>query len=69
MLLGIGLRYVVIAGGAITFALIVFQILEGKRKIKFKGRLHQKVHRVTAYAILATALIHIYAALVYIGIL
>jgi hypothetical protein len=44
--------------GVIGFALVVFQMLLGYRKIKFPGRTHTKVHRRVAWAIVAVSLIH-----------
>jgi len=50
---------VVIASiGMIGFALIVFQMLVGFRKIKFAGRRHMKVHKGVAWAILGVTLFH-----------
>lgn len=53
----------VIAGGVLTFLLLVFQVLVGKRVIKFKGPLHWKIHRWSAYAMVVVALVHGLAAL------
>lgn len=53
----------VIAGGVLTFLLLVFQVLLGKRVIKFKGPLQWKVHRWTAYAMVVLAAVHGLAAL------
>ena len=50
--------------GVLAFGGLVFQILLGKRVIRFKGRTHQKVHRWVAYAITAVAAIHGLLALV-----
>jgi len=70
MLLGIPIESsLVLIGGLSLFALLVFQILVGLRKIKFKGRLHTKVHKWTAYAMLAVAIFHGLAALAYLGII
>lgn len=68
MLLGITIDpLVVIIGGVTLFALMVFQILQGLRKIKFKGKLHFKVHKAVAYAMLAVAVIHALTALAFFG--
>ena len=41
MLFGITIEpYMLIGGGIAIFTLVVFQILQGSRKIKFKGKLH-----------------------------
>lgn len=56
-------------GGGTLFALLAFQVLVGKRIIRFKGPLHTKVHRVSAYVLLAGALVHAYLALTFLGIL
>lgn len=69
MLLGITIEpYMLLMGGGALFALLGFQILVGLRKIKFKGPLHMKIHKWTAYAMLAFALFHATAALGYLGI-
>ncbi len=48
---------VVIASiGVVGFALIVFQILLGYRKIKIPGRRHMKVHKGVAWAIVGITL-------------
>lgn len=70
MLLGIRMTSgLVIAGGVTIFLLIVFQILVGKRKIKFKGPLHMKVHRWSAYAMVVVAALHAIAALALLGVI
>ncbi len=56
-----------VAGGAALLALIIFQILVGKRRIKFKGPAHMKVHRWSAYAMLVLAALHAIAALAFLG--
>jgi hypothetical protein len=50
--------------GVLAFGGLVFQILLGKRVIRFKGRTHMKVHRWLAYAITAFAAVHGLLALV-----
>jgi hypothetical protein len=37
---------------------MVFQILQGKRIIKFKGALHRKVHAASAWVLLSAAALH-----------
>lgn len=49
---------VIAAIGMVGFALLVFQMLVGMRKIKFAGRTHMKVHRRVAWAIMAVTLFH-----------
>jgi len=50
--------------GVLALAGLVFQILLGKRVIRFKGRTHMMVHRRVAYAITGIAAIHGFLALV-----
>lgn len=50
--------YLVAIGGIFTFLLLVFQVLVGRRNIKFKGALHMKVHKVVAYTLIGLALFH-----------
>ncbi len=70
MLFGITLtNTIVILGGTALLALVVFQILVGKRIIHFKGKLHMKVHRALAWAMLAFAVMHGIAALALFGII
>ncbi|GAB4289594.1 MAG: hypothetical protein Kow0067_15630 [Coriobacteriia bacterium] len=69
MLLGIRITStLVIYGGLVVFALFLFQVLQGSRVIRFKGRLHMKIHRASAYATLAVAAVHGLMALVYLGV-
>jgi len=44
--------------GFVTMALLVFQILVGMRKIKFKGRTHMKVHKWGAWALFGIGIVH-----------
>lgn len=44
--------------GIVALAGVVFQVLLGKRVIRFKGPAHMKVHRRVAYAIVVIAGIH-----------
>jgi cytochrome b561 len=68
MLLGIVIEpFMLIAGGSAIFLLLVFQVLQGKRKIKFKGPLHMKIHKLVAYALLLFSAFHALVALVYLG--
>ncbi|MRS11924.1 MAG: hypothetical protein EG823_02480 [Actinobacteria bacterium] len=70
MLLGLQIKsYMLVAGGGTLFALLVFQVLVGKRKIKFKGPLHPEVHKWLAYAMVVLAAFHALAALAYVGII
>jgi hypothetical protein len=50
--------YLVVAGGIVMLLLLVFEVLLGLRVIKFKGRLHSKVHRIVAFTLVALALAH-----------
>jgi hypothetical protein len=50
--------YVIIAGGVTLLLLLIFETLLGRRKIRFKGALHGKVHRWTAYTMVALAVVH-----------
>lgn len=52
-------------GGAALFTLMVFQVLVGMRKIRFKGRTHMKVHKWGAWALLVFALFHGFMGAVY----
>ncbi len=70
MLFGvIMLRDAAILSGVIGMALILFQVFEGKRKIRFKGRLHMRVHRWSAYALVAVSVTHLLIALRYLGVI
>ena len=55
-------------GGIVIFALTVVQMLIGYRKIRFKGRKHQKVHRIIAWLIVGGALIHGFLGMLYLGV-
>lgn len=69
MLLGITIEpYMLLMGGGALFTLLGFQVLVGLRKIKFKGPLHMKIHKWTAYAMLAFAVFHATAAIAYLGV-
>ena len=54
-----------IAGGLIIGLLVVLTMLVGLRKIRFKGRRHQKVHKALAWSILVVAAVHGFLALTY----
>lgn len=70
MLLGIAIKgWMLAAGGGALFTLLVFQVLQGMRKIRFKGALHMKVHKTVAYAMLALAAFHAVAALAFLGVI
>ncbi|PKQ19697.1 MAG: hypothetical protein CVT66_08770 [Actinobacteria bacterium HGW-Actinobacteria-6] len=69
MLFGITIPPIaLIMGGTSMFGLLVFQILVGQRKIKFKGALHMKVHKWVAYLIVLLAAFHAVAALAYVDV-
>lgn len=44
--------------GIAGFLLIVFQVLLGYRKIKLPPRVHMKVHRRVAWAIVGVSVVH-----------
>jgi len=68
MLLGITITgSMLVAGGAALFLLLAFQVLVGLRKITFKGKLHMKVHKYGAYAMVALTVFHATAALAFLG--
>ncbi len=60
-------RYFLVFGGAAVLVLLAFQVLQGKRKITFKGKLHMKVHRGVAYALVALSILHALAAMAFLG--
>ena len=55
--------YLIAIAGIFLFLLLVFEALLGLRVIKFKGRLHSRVHRYVAFTLIAFALIHGFYAL------
>ncbi len=64
MLFGITITPVMLlAGGAGIFALLVFEILLGTRKIAFKGKRHLQVHKAVAYVMLVLGVLHALGAL------
>ncbi|MHB1017001.1 MAG: hypothetical protein ACYC2X_03790 [Coriobacteriia bacterium] len=70
MLFGITIEpYMLIGGGIAVFALLVFQVLQGTRKIKFKGTLHLKVHKWVAFGLLAVSVIHGLLALAHFSVI
>lgn len=56
-----------IFGGSVLLLLLVLQILIGLRKIRFKGRLHLKVHTYGAYVLLVLGVFHGLAGLAYVN--
>lgn len=57
--------WMLVAGGLAVLALVTFQVLQGLRKIKFKGPLHFKVHKAVGFVVLAVGVLHATAALLY----
>jgi hypothetical protein len=45
-------------GGGLVLLLLLFEFLVGKRIIHFKGKLHQQVHRATAWTLVILAPLH-----------
>lgn len=60
---------VIILGGVVLLTLLTAQLLIGYRKIHFKGRTHLKVHKIVAWTIVGTALLHAFSALLYLGVI
>jgi hypothetical protein len=59
MVFGIVIKPILLALGGVTAAsLVVFQMLVGYRKIHFAGPLHLKVHKATAWVLLAVVSFH-----------
>jgi hypothetical protein len=59
MILGQTITVALLVPGGIALALLaVFQVLVGKRVIKFKGKTHMRVHRWGAYLMLFLAFGH-----------
>lgn len=59
MILGFAITpLMLVLGGSVLWLLMLFQVLQGLRKIKFKGRLHSKVHKVTGLVLLAAGAFH-----------
>ena len=66
MVLGIAVSgTVMLLGGATMVLLVSFQVLVGLRVIKL-GKLHRKVHKWTAYVIIAGAAVHAVLALAFV---
>jgi hypothetical protein len=66
MIFGVAIRpEVLMVLGVTAFTLLVFQILLGYRKIKFKGKTHLRVHKRVAWALLTVASVHGFLAFVY----
>jgi hypothetical protein len=59
------LSHLVVIGIAL-FALLGFEVLVGLRRIKFKGRTHQKVHRWVGLTALGIATVHGLMALAFV---
>lgn len=47
-----------VLGGTFLMLLMFLQVLQGMRKIRFKGPLHLKVHKWGAWVLLAAAAFH-----------
>jgi len=58
---------VVVVLGVLGLVLIFFQVLQGMRKIKFKGRLHLRVHTWGAVVLVVITVLHTLAALRFLG--
>ncbi len=70
MLLGVTITpAMLIGGGSALLVLSFFQVLQGLRKIRFKGRMHLTVHKGVAFVLLAGMCFHGTAALAYLGII
>ena len=66
MLFGIEIQPVyIITLGVLLVLLLVFQVLQGLRKIKFKGKTHLKVHKFAAWSILGIGFVHALIAFAY----
>lgn len=50
--------YLIVVAGIVALLLLVFEVLVGRRTIKFKAATHQKVHRGIAYTLVALAFVH-----------
>lgn len=58
---------VLVVLGVLGLLLVFFQVLQGMRKIKFKGRLHLKVHKWGAAALVVITVLHTLAAMRFLG--
>ena len=56
------LLYVIIVAGIVLWLLLVFEALLGLRVVKLKGVLHGRVHRIVAFVIIGSGLLHGVAA-------
>lgn len=66
MILGFTVKpEMLVFGGTFLLVLMVLQVLQGMRKIKFKGPLHLKVHKWGAWVLLAAAVFHGFLGYVY----
>jgi len=69
MVFGIEIRSeMIVAGGTFLALLIAFQVLQGLRVIRFKGRTHLKVHKSAAFVLAAAAAFHALAGLAFLGV-
>lgn len=67
MILGIvPMPIMLLMGGLVVLAVLLFQLLQGLRKIKFKGRTHLKVHRNVAFVLVGLAAVHALMGIVYV---
>jgi len=55
----------IIAGGVTLWVAILCQMLIGKRVIRFKGRLHARVHAAVGWALILLATLHAVLAVSY----
>ncbi|MBN2847967.1 MAG: hypothetical protein JXP72_05885, partial [Coriobacteriia bacterium] len=62
-------RTMILVGAIAGALLLVFQILQGMRKIKFKGRLHLKVHKHAAFALVVVTVLLALTRLAYMNII
>ncbi|MBC7266582.1 MAG: hypothetical protein H5T75_06375 [Coriobacteriia bacterium] len=70
MLFGIEIKpFMIVIGGSFMAALLAFQILQGLRVIRFKGKLHLQVHKAVAFVIAAGAVFHALAGLAFLGVI
>lgn len=66
MILGFTVKpEMLVFGGTFLLVLMVLQVLQGMRKIKFKGPLHLKVHKWGAWVLLTAAVFHGFLGYVY----
>lgn len=70
MLFGIQIEpQMLVAGGAFLALLVMFQVLQGLRVIRFKGRMHLQVHKAGAYLLAAGSVFHALAGLAFLGVI